>query len=78
MMGFRSHSECWNHSTYDFGTLEENEEIIGFGIGFTPMSQYDQMRKERKLDEQCLAKLNFVWIPSILVWTPPDFRDLKP
>lgn len=77
MMGFRSHSECWNHTTYEFGSLEEGEEILGFGIGFTPLEYYEQLRASKELQDQVRAKLNFVWIPSILVWTPPSFTGFK-
>ena len=49
IMGFRSHSECWNHTTYEFGHLDEHEEIIGFGIGFTPLEYYEQLRKNKEL-----------------------------
>ena len=46
MMGFRSHSECSNHTIYNFGSLKENEEILGFGLGFIPEEKYLLARKE--------------------------------
>ena len=71
MIGFQEHANCKNFNLYLFGSLSEREEIIGFGVGTTSEECYEQLRKDRKIPDSAIIKINFVYLPSIIVWTPP-------